>query len=43
LGGVGLASDELCEERGDVFGGGVLEVDDFVAGVGVGLDVEFGD
>ena len=43
LGGVGLAGDELGEERGDVFGGGVFEIEDLVAGVGVGFDVELGD
>jgi len=43
LGGRGLAGDEVLQEGGDVFGGGVLEIDDFIAGVGVGLDVEFGD
>ena len=43
LGGVGLAGHELREQSGDIFGGGVFEVDDLVAGVGVGFDVEFGD
>ena len=43
MGGVGLAGDELREEGGDIFGGRVLEVEDLVAGVGVGLDVELGD
>jgi len=43
LRGAGLAGDELAEEGGDLFCGGVLEVDDFVAGVGVGAGVEFGD
>ena len=43
LGGVVLAGDELAEDGGDILGGGVLEVDDLVARVGVGLHVEFGD
>ena len=43
LGGGGLAGDELSEERGNLHGFGVLEVNDFVAGIGIGLTVELRD
>src|SRR5690606_16709025 len=42
-GGLILAGDELADEGGDFGGVGVFEGNDFVARVGVGAHVEFGD
>ena len=43
LGRVVLPGDKLAENRGNIFGGRVLEINDFVARVRIGLHVEAGD